>query len=113
MEDVVGDLEKAVSSLTKRTPDVIGSAMSLINLLKNLQKLALKADPNSNFAKKLLAFNQKVANPITLNTKLATNLAMNPVAVTEKILGTVTSLIKMDVVSAGPNLGDILKLLTK
>lgn len=113
LEEVVGDLETAVKCLTKLTPDVIGGAMSLINLLKNLQKLALKADPNSQFAKKLLAFNQKLANPITLNAKLVTNLAMNPVGVTDKILNTVMSLVKGDVTSAGPKLGDILSMLTK
>ena len=48
-----------------------------------------------------------------LNAKIASNLAMNPLAVTEKLLSTVMSLLKGDVVSAGPGLGNILGMLTK
>jgi len=87
--------------------------MSLITLVKSLQVIALNADPNSEFAKKLTAFVNKLGNPMILNAKIASNLAMNPVGVTERILGTVMSLVKGDVTKAGPKLGEILSILTK
>ena len=113
LEAVVGDLKKAVESLCRKTPDVVGAAMSLITLVKSLQVIALNADPNSEFAKKLTAFVNKLGNPMILNAKIASNLAMNPVGVTERILGTVMSLVKGDVTKAGPKLGEILSILTK